>query len=150
MEHRFGSRSQSKLNTCHEDLNKIMTLAISRSDIDFGISEGHRTLERQYQLFLEGKSKIDGLDKKGKHNLHPSEAVDIYVYHTNREVQRKLIYDKKHLAYIGGIIQTCAKELLAKGEVTHIIRWGANWDSDGVIDYDQSFDDFPHFELKRI
>lgn len=148
MEHRFGKRSQSKLNTCHEDLIKIMTLAISRSDIDFGISEGHRSLDRQYQLFLEGKSKIDGLDKKGKHNLTPSEAVDIYVYHPDRITQRKIIYDKKHLSYIGGVIMSCAQELYDKGEVTHLIRCGMNWDGDGIIDYDQLFDDFPHFELR--
>ena len=144
----FGTRSKEKLETCHVDLQKIMELVISRSKVDFGISEGHRTTGRQKQLFDEGKSKIDGINKLGKHNLNPSEAVDIYAYHSDLETRRKIAYDKAHLSYIAGLVDSCAIELLNKGDITHAIRWGANWDSDGVIDYDQSFDDFPHFELK--
>lgn len=143
----FGKRSNEKLDTCHKDLQKITRLAIKRSHVDFGISEGNRSIERQYQLFLEGKSKIDGINTKGKHNYKPSLAEDIYIYHPNLETRRKLAYDKVHLAYVGGVITACAYELYEKGETTHLIRWGANWDSDGVIDYDQSFDDYPHFEL---
>lgn len=147
MGYKFGTGSQSKLNTCHEDLIKIITLALSRSDIDFGVSEGHRSLERQHQLFLEGKSKIDGITRKGKHNSFPSMAVDIFSYHPDLQMRRKIVYDRVHLAYIGGVIKSCAQELYEKGEVTHRIRWGGNWDNDGVIAFDQSFDDLPHFEL---
>jgi peptidoglycan L-alanyl-D-glutamate endopeptidase CwlK len=150
MSFKFGRRSKGKLETCHEDLQKIMNLVISRSKVDFGISEGHRSVERQHELFLEGKSKIDGINRLGKHNHNPSEAVDIYGYHPDLETRRKLAYDKTTLSYIAGIIDSCANELFDKGETSHIIRWGANWDSDGIIDYDQSFDDFPHFELKKI
>lgn len=150
MPFKFGKRSKEKLATCHEDLQKILNLAISRSRVDFGISEGHRSIERQNQLFLEGKSKIDGITKKGKHNSNPSEAADIYGYHPDLETRRKLAYDKVTLSYIGGIIDACAAELLEKGETSHIIRWGANWNSNGIIDHDQSFDDYPHFELKKV
>ncbi len=150
MSFKFGSRSRGKLATCHQDLQKILNLAISRSKVDFGISEGHRSVERQHELFLEGKSKIDGINRLGKHNHNPSEAADIYGYHPDLETRRKLAYDKTSLSYIAGIIDACANELLEKGEITHLIRWGANWDSDGIIDYDQNFDDFPHFELKKV
>lgn len=124
-----------------------MKLAITKSKVDFGISEGHRSLSRQKQLFDEGKTKIDGISKKGKHNYKPSLAVDIYIYHPNSETRKKVAYNKIHLAYVAGIIQASAKELADKGGVSHVIRWGANWDSDGVIDFDQAFDDYPHFEL---
>jgi peptidoglycan L-alanyl-D-glutamate endopeptidase CwlK len=144
---KFGKRSLDKINTCHEDLKKIFMVVISRTKVDFGISEGHRPVERQYQLFLEGKSKIDGITKLGKHNKIPSEAVDIFAYHPDLGTRRKIVYDKVHLAYIAGLVDSVAAELLAKGEITHKIRCGANWDSDGVIDFDQSFDDYPHFEL---
>ena len=150
MSHKFGSRSLEKLGTFHSDLQEIMHLALSKSKIDFGISEGHRSLERQKQLFDEGKSKIDGITRKGKHNSSPSLAVDIYIYHKDLVTRRKLAYDKIHLAYVAGVIEASADELVAIGESQHTIRWGANWDSDGVIDYDQSFDDYPHFELKKI
>ena len=147
MGYKFGTGSQGKLNTCHNDLIKIMQLAISRSDVDFGVSEGHRSLERQHQLFLEGKSKIDGITRKGKHNYFPSMAVDIFSYHPDLQMRRKIVYDRVHLGYIGGVITSCAKELLDKGEVSHRIRLGMNWDMDGIIDYDQPFDDYPHIEL---
>ena len=147
MPFKFGNSSTSKLQTCHDDLQKILQLAISRSRIDFGISEGHRSLERQKQLFDEGKSKVDGINKKGKHNFEPSLAADIFVYHPDLETRRKLVYDKASLSYIAGIIICCAAELLEKGEITHTVRWGGNWDKDGVILQDQNFDDSPHFEL---
>tara|TARA_R110000868_G_scaffold1211_1_gene9239 strand:+ start:1515 stop:1967 length:453 start_codon:yes stop_codon:yes gene_type:complete len=147
MSFKFGNSSTTKLLTCHIDLQKILQLAISRSRIDFGIAEGHRSLERQKQLFDEGKSQIDGIERKGKHNVEPSQAADIYVYHPDLETRRKLVYDKPSLCYIAGIIISCAEELLEKGEISHNVRWGGNWDKDGVILQDQNFDDLPHFEL---
>lgn len=144
---KFGGASEEKLKTCHNDLQLIMRLAISRSKVDFGISEGHRDIKLQLQYFNEGKSKVDGIKVKGKHNLIPAEAVDIFTYVADLVLRRKLAYDKSHLSYIAGVIDACADELFAKGEITHKIRWGANWNSNGIIDLDQDFDDFPHFEL---
>lgn len=143
----FGKRSLDLLATCHSDLQSIAKLAISRSDVDFGISEGHRTIERQKELFDQGKSKIDGVSKKGKHNHYPSMAFDIYAYHPDAATRSKLAYDVPTLSYIAGVITSCAKELLDAREISHGLRWGGNWDSDGVILHDQSFDDLPHFEL---
>lgn len=143
----FGKNSREKLDTCHKDLVKIFELVIQRTKVDIGISEGHRSKERQHQLYLEGKSKIDGVTELGKHNSTPSEAVDIYIYHSDLSIRRKLVYNKIHMAYIAGIVDSCAKELYNKGEISHLIRWGGNWNSNGVIDFDQSFDDYPHFEL---
>lgn len=145
--YKFGKNSLKQLDTCHEDLKKIMNLAISRSNIDFGISEGYRTVKRQKELYLQGKSKIDGIRKFSKHNKYPSHAVDIYVYHPDYDIRRELSYDKVHLAYVCGIIKSCSEELYSKGEIGYKLRFGLNWDDDGIIDFDQSFDDYPHIEL---
>ena len=75
---KFSKRSIDKLNTCHKDLQLIMNTVISVSNIDFGISEGHRSIELQNKYFKEGKSQIDGITKKGKHNYDPSLAVDMF------------------------------------------------------------------------
>ena len=144
---KFGDRSLKNLHTCHTDLQKIFYLAIKISRVDFGISEGHRSLERQRELYQQGKSKINGTTKKGKHNIHPSMAADIYAYHPDINVRRKIIYDIPTLSYLAGTITAIAKELKEKGEITHDIRWGGNWNKDGVILHDQSFDDLPHYEL---
>jgi peptidoglycan L-alanyl-D-glutamate endopeptidase CwlK len=145
--YKFGKGSKTKLESVHHDLVKILNLAISRSPLDFGISEGHRSLERQKELYDQGKSKIDGISKKGKHNYSPSLAVDVYIYHPDLETRKKLAYDVPSLCIIAGVITSCAKELEEKGDIKHSIRWGGNWDNDNVILYDQSFDDLPHFEL---
>lgn len=158
MSNNFGQASIDKINTCHQDLQLIAKLAIKRSRIDFGISQGERTIEQQLEYFMQGKSKLDPRNPKllkgAKHvtgmgtGRKLSEAFDIYIYHPDPELRRKLAYDVPSLAYVAGVIQSCAQELFEIGEISHLIRWGGNWDMDGVILYDQSFDDLPHFELR--
>ncbi|MGB0367937.1 MAG: hypothetical protein ACPGD8_00945 [Flavobacteriales bacterium] len=154
----FGSTSKERLNTCQQDLVKIFELAITRSNIDFGISQGARTWEQQLDYFQQGKSKLDPRLSQNKTRAKHvtgngwrelSEAVDIYIYHPDYETRKKLAYDIPSLAYVAGVVQSCAKELLVNGEITHIVRWGGNWDMDGIILKDQSFDDMPHFELRK-
>ena len=91
--YKLGKGSLKKLESVHHDLVKIIKLAITRTPVDFGISEGHRSLERQKELYDQGKSKIDGINKKGKHNYSPSLAIDLYAYHPDIEVRKKLAYD---------------------------------------------------------
>lgn len=135
---KLSKTSIERLSTCHSDIQKVITLAIELSPVDFGIAEGHRSEERQIELFNEGKSKV----KKGKHNFYPSRAVDIYAF-----VNRKASWDNAHLTFLGGFIIACAKHLKEKGEITHDFRWGGNWDGDGEIISDQNFIDLPHFEI---
>lgn len=153
---KFGKNSQKKLETCHEDLQLILTTALSASKVDFGISEGHRSVSKQQSYYAIGRTtelhrkpitNVDGVHKKGKHNYSPSLAADLFIWHNNRATRQKIAYDKSHLSYVAGLIDATAELLLAQGKISHRIRWGANWDLDGVINYDQSFDDFPHFEL---
>ena len=139
---RLGKTSKKRLETCHNDLQLIINEAIKITNIDFGVAEGHRSIEKQKQYFDEGKSKIDGVNKKGKHNYNPSLAVDIYPYFNNGAK-----WDNEHLSYLAGVIHAVSSLLLEQGKINHKIRWGGNWDMDGVILLDQSFDDRPHFEL---
>jgi len=125
----FGSTSLERLNTCDARLIQVATKAIESCPIDFGIAEGHRTLERQNQLFKEGKSQLDGINKKGNHNYSPSRAFDIYAW-----VDGKASWDKSYLSFIAAWILKTADELNIS------IQWGGFW---------KSFVDMPHFELKN-
>ena len=125
----------------------IANEVIKITDVDFGITEGHRAIERQKFLFDRGKSTIDGITRKGKHNYMPSMALDFYVYHPELAMRRRLAYDKVHLTYIAGLFDAVAKRLYQERKIRHIIRWGANWNMNGIIDFDQDFDDYPHIEL---
>lgn len=140
---KFSQTSLDRLATCHSDLKIIMMEAISVSNIDFGIAEGYRTIERQKDLFDKGLSKIDGVNKKGKHNYNPSLAVDIYPW-----VNGAAKWDNEHLSYLAGLIHGVSEMLYNKNTITHHIRWGGNFDMDGEI-LEQTFNDRPHFELIR-
>ena len=142
MTYHFSKRSLDRLQTCHEDLQKIAKEALSLSDIDFAVTEGHRSVVRQRLLYATGKSKIDGQKKKSKHNHFPAQAFDIVAC-----IRGKTSYQECYLAYLGGVLMTTAQRLLNERQTTHALRWGGNWDQDGEIVTDQNFVDMPHFEL---
>ena len=146
MNYQFGKRSKEKLAQCHADLQLIANESLKVSRMDFGVSEGHRTIEKQQEYFNAGKSKVDGIKIKGKHNYQPSLAIDIYAYIPGKG---SLAYNTNNLAYLGGVLTATAKRLLNEGRISHRLRWGFNWDMDGEIGTDQRFQDMPHFELKK-
>ena len=143
----FGDRSRKNLDNCHEDMQLIHEEAIKTSLVDYTITEGYRRVERQKELFDKGYSRIDGINKKGKHNYRPSQATDIIAYVKGR---KDLAYDKIHLAYLAGHIMATADRLFKEGKVKHRLRWGGNWDSDCTLYFDQSLKDMPHFELLGV
>lgn len=134
---KFGERSLKNLETCHPDLQRVLNRAIKI--IDFSVIEGHRSLERQKKLYDEGKSQIDGIYRKGKHNYEPSLAADILPYPT--EVNGVNVWsDSMRFYVLWGVVKACAHE---EG-VT--LRYGGDWDGDGN-NKDSNFNDLPHIEL---
>lgn len=144
MSYQFGNRSKTKLASCHQDLQLIAEESLKVSMVDFGVSEGHRSVEKQLEYFNTGKSKIDGIIKKGKHNYQPSMAFDFYAYVKGKP---KLAFNTTYLVYLMGVITATANRLLNEGRISHKIRSGYNWDGDGEIGTDQRFQDIPHMEL---
>lgn len=53
----FGARSQQRLQGVHPDLVKLVNAALSKSKIDFSVTEGLRTIARQKQLVASGASQ---------------------------------------------------------------------------------------------
>ena len=155
--HKLGVTSKRRLITCDSDLQLIIKESIKVSQIDFGVAQGERTVEQQQQYFNEGKSKVnpraykttEELLKRGKHIVDgiirtESQAVDIYAY-----INGKASWDINSLCYIGGVITSTATKLYQEGKIDYKLRWGGNWNSDGVIITDQSFQDLPHYELLK-
>jgi peptidoglycan L-alanyl-D-glutamate endopeptidase CwlK len=129
--YKFGKKSQERLETCHADLQKILNEVIKI--YDFSVLEGERTLEQQQEYFKEGKSKLDGINKKSKHQSKPSLAVDIAPFPIDWN-------DTKRFYFLAGLVIAKANELGIK------IRWGGSWN--GSFDFKQNkFNDLPHFEL---
>lgn len=129
---KFSKTSRERLETCDGALIQVMEDALRASEVDFGIAEGHRSLERQAELFTQEKTTV----LRSKHNETPSQAVDIYAW-----VNGKANYETHNLAYIAGVVHRVAYEYGLN------IRWGGNWNGNSEIITDQSFDDLVHFEL---
>ena len=128
--YKFSKRSLDNLYNVDARLVNICNELIKR--IDFTVIEGHRSLERQMELYKKGASKIDGITKKGKHNYLPSLAIDI------------IPYKKGHNPFDGSkeseeMFNTLAKEFKnVANKLGYKITWGGDW---------KSFKDLPHFQL---
>lgn len=131
----FSSSSQNKLNTCHPDIVRLMNEVIKHYDCI--ILCGSRSDYDQKKAFAEGKSKIDGVKVKSKHQVdreNPlSRAVDVAPSPLDWN-------DTKRFYHFAGRVQGIALGLGIN------IRWGGDWDSDNDFK-DNTFNDLPHFEL---
>lgn len=143
--YKLGERSIQNINTCDGRLISVVHTAIGWTPYDFSIIEGHRTVERQQELYNtigangERVTLIDGITKKGNHNYYPSKAFDYLPYPS--EVNDVNVWkDDNRFAVIAGVIFAAAAHHNVK------IRWGGDWDGDGNA-ADQRLYDLPHIEL---
>jgi len=120
---KFGERSEKNLVGVHPDLVKVMRLAIERTPVDFAITEGLRTKERQKELFDQKKSRTMNSRHLTGH------AVDVMAYVNGKGSWMWDLYE-----VINKAVQDAADELKVS------IVWGGSW---------VSFRDGPHFELDR-
>ena len=128
---RFSSRSKRRLNTCDSKLQKLFKEVVKHFDCT--ILEGHRGEKAQNKAYNDGKSKVQY--PNGKHNKHPSVAVDVAPYPIDWS-------DRDRFHYFGGFVLGVAKKM------GMTIRWGGDWDMDTKTK-DNRFDDLVHFEIKE-
>ena len=138
-EHAYGAKSQSKLDSCRVNLRDVATLALERSPYDITIVHGWRGEDVQNALEESGASTKRWPDSK--HNATDdagapaSEALDFAPY-----VNGSIPWGETHIfAVIAGCFFSAAHELGVK------LRWGGDWDSDGLTD-DQTLMDWGHIE----
>lgn len=130
--YKFSQKSLDKLSTIDSRLVDILKIAIQH--VDFTILEGHRSKDRQQDMFVTGRSKLQY--PKSKHNKEPSLAVDIAPYPIDWD-------DGERFAHLAGLIKGIG---ISKGIK---IRWGGDWDMDGELS-DNRFNDLPHLELTDV
>ena len=150
MTFKLSARSRDKLSGVDERMAAVVTSAIHRTKIDFGVICGLRTIEEQRELVKSGASQtmkskhIDGL------------AVDLMAYVGPRGSWELNLYDE-----IADAMSEAARE------VDVPIRWGAAWSVPNIAQYTEGnmedamnsyidlrrsqgrrpFIDGPHFEL---
>ena len=118
---KLSQRSLSKLDGVHPKLVEVVKLAITKSPLDFSISEGLRTAERQKELVAQKKSQT----MKSRHLV--GEAVDICVL-----LDGKANWDFDNYRIVANVFKDCAAELGIK------ITWGGDW----------KMLDGPHFQIE--
>tara|TARA_R110000764_G_scaffold221066_1_gene309398 strand:+ start:201 stop:590 length:390 start_codon:yes stop_codon:yes gene_type:complete len=128
MTFKLGANSINNMSGIDERLISITELAITLTNIDFGIPStgGLRSTEDQAKLFTSGVSKADGRTNKSYHQT--GKAVDVYAY-----VDGKASWDKLHLSLIA------AAMLQASSQLGFELKWGGLW---------KSWQDYPHFEIR--
>jgi hypothetical protein len=120
---KFSQRSENNLKGVKPQLVAVVRRALELTSVDFGITEGLRTQERQKQLYAEGKSQT----MNSRHLT--GEAVDVVAY-----VGGTVSWDFPLYRKIAEAFKQAAQELNTP------IEWGGDW---------TTLVDGPHFQLKR-
>ena len=120
----LSSRSIDRLIGVDQDIVKVVMRAIEITNVDFGVTEGLRTLQKQKEYVARGVSKT----LKSKHL--DGEAVDLVAYLGSRISWEISLYDN-----IADAMKQAAIELDIP------IRWGAAWHIPDIRQYDGSMQD---------
>lgn len=123
MAFRLSSRSLARLEGVHPDLIRVVKRAIEITPVDFGITEGLRTKERQRQLVAQGASRTMNSRHLTGH------AVDVVAY-----IGSEVRWDWPLYPRIAKAFRQASAELKVP------IEWGGDW---------PKLRDGPHFELSR-
>jgi peptidoglycan L-alanyl-D-glutamate endopeptidase CwlK len=120
--YKLGAESLERLRGVHPDLVAVVKKAITLTEIDFTVTEGLRTKERQAQLVKAGASKT----MNSRHITGHAADVAAWVGGVR--------WDWPLYAKIAWAFKKAAADLGVP------IVWGGDW---------KSFKDGPHFELDR-
>lgn len=149
MSFKLSNRSLSKLEGVNESLVQVVKQAITLTTVDFGVTQGLRTLEEQERLVATGRSQT----MKSKHL--EGLAVDVVAYIDGQVCWEINVYDD-----IADAFKTAAQD---QGVA---LRWGAAWTVPNICEWESTmeaaylsyvdtrrsqgrrpFIDAPHFEM---
>lgn len=117
----FSERSEKNLQGVNPALIAVVRRALELSPVDFGITEGLRTMERQREMVRTGKSQT----LKSRHLT--GHAVDVVAY-----LGANISWEWKYYEQIAAAFKQAGKELGT------VIEWGGDW---------KTLKDGPHFQL---
>ena len=128
----LDTKSLNRLHGVDKRLVDLTKQVAKITPIRFQITEGYRDRMRQKELYAEGKSKIDGEIKLGKHQL--GKAIDIVCCKEGYTEPLRDIY------IVIGLFLAKAKELNIN------IKVGALWDNNSTKD--NNFIDAFHIQVE--
>lgn len=120
-DYRFSDRSARNLAGVHPDLVAVIARGLALSDVDFGVTEGLRSIERQRTLRASGASQT----LRSRHLT--GHAVDVMAYVGSEGRWDWPLYER---------IAEAVKA--ASAEMGIPVEWGGDW---------TSLRDGPHYQL---
>lgn len=128
----LGAKSLGKLEGVDARLVEVVKLAITFTKQDFSVVYGLRTQAEQDALYAQGRTKPGKKVTWVRHSKHTEgKAVDLMAYPPS--------WDGHLYLAIRDTMMTAAKELGVK------VRWGGDWNGDGVTERGET--DLGHFEV---
>ena len=137
----WSDNSKSKIMSCDKRIIKVMQELIKVVPFDITVLYGYRSIEKQLELFKQGRifsegswkivdsakivTNCDGVIKKSKHNYKPSRAIDICPYPVNWSDEVKFVE-------LSVIINEISRSLDVD------LKWGGYW---------EGIKDLPHYEI---
>ena len=123
--YKWGKKSKERLETCDKRLQDLANMMLARSDFDLTITDGYRDETAQNFAYVNGKSKARF--GQSKHNVFPSQAIDICPYPVNWDAN-----DRRWQ-------EMALNAMWCAGRLGFEITWGGSF---------KSISDKPHLELK--
>jgi peptidoglycan L-alanyl-D-glutamate endopeptidase CwlK len=115
---KLSKRSLSNLETVDGFLQSVVKRAIEITEVDFGVTQGIRTLEEQRQMVKDGASRT----MNSKHLI--GDAVDLVAYR-GKNITWEMAYYYKIYAAMRVAYFDCAK--FKRDDVK--MRWGGAWNT---------------------
>ena len=125
MPFQLSTRSERRLAGVHPDLVRVVTRAITLTEVDFTVLEGCRSAARQAELYRLGASRLDGESALSRHQS--GHAVDLGAWLHGAVRWDWPLYWR---------IFSAMRDAAAAEDVP--IEWGGHW---------QEFKDGPHYQL---
>lgn len=116
----LSAKSQARLQGIHPQLQAVVKLAITMTDVDFAVLEGLRTVERQRELLAAGASQT----MRSRHLT--GHAVDL-----GSIVAGQVRWDWPLYYRLADVVKGAALQLRVP------VEWGGDW----------KFKDGPHWQL---
>lgn len=136
---KFSNNSLKNLEGIDGQIIELVKLAIAYSEVDFGVSEGLRTKERQKKLLDEGKTQT--LKSKHLDGL----AVDVFAY-----VEGKAVWDYRYYFPIVEAFKKAQERLRAEKYPNLEMRWGGCWKKLRFInDPERDVNQYKQFKHKK-
>jgi peptidoglycan L-alanyl-D-glutamate endopeptidase CwlK len=137
---KLSERSLMRLVGVHPDLVRVVKRAAGLCAVEFIVTEGVRSLERQKQLYAQGRTAPGKKVTWTMHSRHlTGHAVDLVPLAANGTLDWNT---RASFVAVGAAMKAAA----------HLegvdVRWGYDWDGDGVLQEKGEYDG-PHFELPR-